>query len=372
MNNLSNDEMRAHIFELLAKKRDYRQEVKDLVSQYKFVVFYGCGAIFHGIASSWEKHIGVKIDFCCDSDSTKWGKMFRGIQCISPVELKNMKNECAVYVTIGDFQPIFRMLTDNGFPAVNVVSKNALDIASYITSCQQDEISSNLFRAYEMLSDDQSRKVFSAVVHHVLDAESNPNTMLNVCEADQYFPYDVMELSQHERLVDIGAYNGDTIRDFVNRTEGKFDQIFSFEVDSINFNALQNNVSKMPERDRIKIFNLGIWDTEREITYSIGESESTVGVAGEGIGHVVPLDNVLKDERVTIIKMDIEGAEPQALHGARNIIQAQKPKLSICVYHDFRHLWEIPFYIKSLAPEYRIYLRHHTNLEYETVCYAII
>ena len=126
----------------------------------------------------------------------------------------------------------------------------------------------------------------------------------------------------------------------------------------------------MPEQDRIKIYNLGIWDSECDITYSIGDSQSTVGL-GEGKGHVVPLDDALHDEKTTFIKMDIEGAEPQALRGARKIIQTQKPKLAICIYHDFRHLWEIPLYIKSLVPEYRIYFRHHTNLEYETVCYAI-
>jgi len=49
-----------------------------------------------------------------------------------------------------------------------------------------------------------------------------------------------------------------------------------------------------------------------------------------------------------------------------------KLKLAICIYHDFRHLWEIPLYIKELVPEYKIYLRHHTDLAYETVCYAMI
>ncbi len=126
----------------------------------------------------------------------------------------------------------------------------------------------------------------------------------------------------------------------------------------------------MPEQSRIRIFNLGIWDGECDIVYSIGKSQSTVG-SGASKGHVVPLDDVLRAEKVTFIKMDIEGAEPHALRGAKNIIQAQKPKLAICVYHDFRHLWEIPLYIKLLVPEYKIYLRHHTNLEYETVCYAV-
>ena len=80
---------------------------------------------------------------------------------------------------------------------------------------------------------------------------------------------------------------------------------------------------------------------------------------------------ILYGEKVTMIKMDIEGYELKALMGAKQIIKEQKPKLAICAYHTFSHLWEIPLLIKSLNPDYKIYLRHHTNLDCETVCYAI-
>ena len=105
----------------------------------------------------------------------------------------------------------------------------------------------------------------------------------------------------------------------------------------------------MPGADRIKLFNLGIWDAECDVTYSIGKSQSTIG-NGEAKGHVAPLDDVLRGERVSFIKMDIEGAEPNALRGASNIIQTQKPRLAICVYHHLKHLWEIPLYIHELYP----------------------
>ena len=371
MSNSSTDEIRHCVGKLLAKKQDHRQEVRNMVEQYKYVVFYGCGNIFHGIVASWNRHVGRRVDFCCDSESRKWGKEFSGLRCISPTELIKIKNECAVYVTIGDFAPVLRSLIDKGFPFVNVVSKNALDIAAFLTSQPQEGIASNLCEAYGFLADKKSRDVFKAIVHRVLDVGSDPGIMAAVCEKDQYFPTDVIQLSEHESVVDIGAFNGDTVKDFAERARGRFDNIFSFEVDAVNFKSLEETVRGIPERERIKIFNLGIWDNERDITYSIGLSQSTVGT-GEGKGHVVPLDDVLKDEKVTFIKMDIEGAEPQALRGSRNIIQTQKPKLAICVYHDFRHLWEIPLYIKSLVPEYKIYLRHHTCLEYETVCYALL
>jgi FkbM family methyltransferase len=370
MNHAPAVDMHDHIRKLMAKKRDYRQEVRDLTERYPLVVFYGCGAILHSIVESWMEHVGRKIDYCCDSDPGKWGQTFCGARCLSPSELMAIKDKCTVFVTIGDFKPVYNYLIDKGFPSVNQLFKYDLVASEFLSRHDPEDVTAKLFAAYELLGDQKSKDVFGAIVSRVLGDGDNIDVMLDVCEGDQYFPSDLIKLSDQERLVDTGAYNGDTVRDFVARNQGKFDRIFAFELDAINYKALDENVQRMPERDRVTIFNLGVWDSECDISYSIGKSQSTVG-SGEGKGHVVPLDEALRDEKITMIKMDIEGAEPHGLRGARHLIQTQKPKLAVCIYHDFRHLWEIPLYMKSLVPDYKIYLRHHTNLEYETVCYAI-
>ncbi len=81
----------------------------------------------------------------------------------------------------------------------------------------------------------------------------------------------------------------------------------------------------------------------------------------------------MKGEDVTFIKMDVEGAEMKALMGAQNIIISKRPKLAICIYHmppeDF---WEIPIYIKSLVPEYKIFIRHYNFDILDTICYATL
>lgn len=365
------EQLRDRLFELLATRRNYQQEIKDTVKQYEHVVFYGCGVFFHSIIGSWSMHIDKKIDYCCDSDSNKWGKVLRGIQCISPRELMGIKDKCAVFLTIGDFKPVFKLLTESGFPSVNLIYKYDIVSSDFLARHDHSEIVANLCQTHELLADEKSRKVFNAIVNRVLGNGKNTEVMADVCEKNQYFPPDIIKLSEHESFVDIGAFNGDTVKDFLERTRAKFDNIFSFEIDEINFTSVKENVKHMPNHDKIKIFNLGIWQSECDIAYSIDTLQSSIG-EGEGKGHVVPLDDVLKNEKVTFIKMDIEGAEPQALRGARNLIQTQKPRLAICIYHDFKHLWEIPLYLKELAPEYKIYLRHHTNLEYETVCYAVV
>ena len=70
--------------------------------------------------------------------------------------------------------------------------------------------------------------------------------------------------------------------------------------------------------------------------------------------------------------MDIEGAEIEALKGAEKTIKKYRPKLAICIYHEPDHLYRIPLIIKEMVPEYRIYIRHHSDTASETVCYAVI
>ena len=366
----NHSQMRKHLIELLAKNRNYQQEIKDIVKQYEHVVFYGCGAIFNSIVDTWNLYIGRKIDFCCDSNSDKWGNSFRGIKCISPKELILIKDKCAVFVTIGEFKPVFNLLQHNRFASVNIIYKPDLDATDFLASYEHDEMVANLCKIYDFLSDQQSVRVFDSIISRVFGYGNIPEIMMNVCEKHQYFPLDIIKLTENESFVDIGAFNGDTIKKFIDHCQSRFDNIFAFELDAINFKALQENIKLIPNHDKIKIFNVGIWDCECDIAYNIGKTESSIG-NGDGKGHLIPLDGVLINEKVTFIKMDIEGAEPKALRGAQNIIRMQKPKLAICIYHNFKHLWEIPLYIKELVPEYNIYLRHHTDLAYETVCYAI-
>ncbi|MNC55831.1 hypothetical protein D3C75_1053850 [compost metagenome] len=86
---------------------------------------------------------------------------------------------------------------------------------------------------------------------------------------------------------------------------------------------------------------------------------------------MVSLDSVLNGQRASFIKMDIEGAEMEALQGAQNTIVKHRPRLAICIYHKPEDILEIPLYLKSLVPDYKFYIRHYSNYTIETVLYAI-
>lgn len=101
-----------------------------------------------------------------------------------------------------------------------------------------------------------------------------------------------------------------------------------------------------------------------------GEGSAKVASEGNDRIEVVSLDSYIK-EKVTFIKMDIEGAELEALKGCQNTIKKYRPKLAISVYHKKEDIIEIPGYIMSLVPDYHFYLRHYSSGFAETVLYAL-
>lgn len=79
----------------------------------------------------------------------------------------------------------------------------------------------------------------------------------------------------------------------------------------------------------------------------------------------------LIEEKVSFVKMDIEGAEAIALKGAKNHILNDHPKLAICCYHKPEDLWKIPEQVMAIRNDYRLYLRHYTDGLHESVMYFI-
>ena len=356
---------------LVAGAPDYRREIEDIIASHPLVAFYGCGNIFHTIARTWREHISRPIDLASDSNPAKWGTSFEGIPCVSPAELAKQKDSTVVFVTVGECFPVIDSLVQAGFPSVHTIYMYDLIAADYLAKTSRKEIANNLLSAYALFEDARSREVFQAIVNRVFRSGDKSRVMANVRDPDQYFPNDVVALTKDECFADVGAFDGDTIREFLAKTNSSFEKIFGIELNPVNFDLMNESTRNLPCSDRIRLINIGAWEDEREAFFSDGQSQCMLG-GSKGTGHVAPLDTILDGECVTLLKMDIEGAEPHALKGATRLIKKQKPTLAICVYHHLSHLWELPLLIKSLVPEYQFFLRHHTNLDNETVFYAKI
>lgn len=83
------------------------------------------------------------------------------------------------------------------------------------------------------------------------------------------------------------------------------------------------------------------------------------------------IDEILDGGEATYIKMDIEGAEYEALLGAKKTIKNYKPKLAISIYHKRCDIWEIPILLLSYNSDYKFYLRTYSFSGNDTVLYAL-
>ena len=183
----------------------------------------------------------------------------------------------------------------------------------------------------------------------------------------QYFEADYYNISDNEVYVDCGAFDGDSIREFNEYTNGKYEEIYAFEPDEISFRLLEKTVENL---HNVTLFPYATGEEEGEAFFnSTGTLGASIADKGNAI-QIKTLDGLLKDKRVSLIKMDIEGAELDTLKGAEEIIKTYKPKLAVCIYHKLEDIITIPQYIKSIVPEYKFKVRQHSRSMLETVLYA--
>ena len=87
---------------------------------------------------------------------------------------------------------------------------------------------------------------------------------------------------------------------------------------------------------------------------------------------IVTIDEQFEGRRApTIVKLDVEGVEKDALLGAQSTVSRHGPLLAVSVYHRPSDLWTLPLLMSRLAPSSRIVLRHYTGEFDDTVCYAV-
>ncbi len=188
---------------------------------------------------------------------------------------------------------------------------------------------------------------------------------------EQYFDTDIIKFDDEEIFVDCGCYDFTSSKILLEKCS-TVKKVFAYEPDPINIKKCERYISENNNVD-IKIVNKGLWSDNKQLQFNTyGGGGSCIAKEGNINIDVVSLDNELFNERITFIKMDIEGAELAAIEGAKNIIMKYKPKLAISIYHKPEDLIEIIEILKAYVPEYRLYLRHYSNCSVDTVLYAVV
>ena len=169
----------------------------------------------------------------------------------------------------------------------------------------------------------------------------------------------------------MGAYNGDTIKELLEFTHGKYSAIYALEPDKKNFKKLAKFVDGMPH---VFAYNAAAWCTDSELPFAAKAGrQSAIAASSENMVAARTVDNVLGKRAATIIKMDVEGFEREAIWGAALTISHHAPKLMVSLYHRNEDIFELPLLIKKLNPAYKLYIRHQLYIPaWETNLYATL
>jgi len=338
------------------------------------IAIYGTGAF----GKIFFKALNEQIDYFIDDFSQD-----SEYKSIPICNISDIPKETKIYISPLQYsQKIEKKLTNLGFTNfLNFTSSvkvlpNILELVSqtnylWLVNDKAKMLDINkIQKVKKFLKDQKSKDILSDII--------NLRTTLDTKyyikpEGTEYFPEDipVLENLDSVNFIDCGAYTGDTIEELVKQNF-PIGYTLSFEPDDKNFTVLQNTLESLNLKNSF-IFPAGVYSKNTILSFSNNGIDSSASLDDTSSlqVNVVALDTIIYNSSPNFIKMDIEGAEKEALLGAKQTIQRYKPNLAICLYHKPEDLWELPLLIQEIEPSYDMYIRVHEDLCLSTVLYCI-
>jgi len=366
-----------------ARERE-RQTFDEIAGPWaQSVLLYGAGNLGQKVLRGLRRH-GVEPIAFADANPSLSGKQVDGVPVFSPEDAARRFGKQAVFVVSvwhpdreHGVQDIMNRLASLGVERVTsfvpLFWKFAETFLPYYLWDLPSRIlvhSASIREVWQALEKNSIAQFASELRFRLQgDFGAMPKPLLT----SQYFAADLYSLSDDECLVDCGAYDGDTIRDFVEAA-GEFRRVIAFEADRDNFRRLSEYVARQPKaiRERINIREVAVGRTGGTLRFAAtAGTDAAVSATGGTVVASSSLDEALASEVPTIIKMDIEGSELDALEGAARVIGRHHPLLAVCVYHAPDHLWRIPLWMRKAEPEAKIVMRSYAVDGWESVCFAV-
>lgn len=328
----------------------------------RHVCVFGLGTFFHEAFYQYNMKETLGVNLLSDNNCSKWGKKIAGITCVSPLDLVNYE-DLVVIPLIGAGPNLKKVECQLKEMGLNIIKAEDVFFEMIADMPRNNEwfMENTILDTYDMLDDLESKRVYANVLCNRIAPQYANYDFWEMFSDGEYYKTGLYYLGDNECFVDCGAYTGDTVQKFCDVVNRHYDNIYAFELDRQNYNELVKNTEHLK---RTYTYNKGVWNENTSISYGkeengSGESFSILKSDNSVSAQVVKLDDELEGKKVSFIKMDIEGAELNALMGCEKILKEQKPKLAICLYHKLDDFWTIPQYIKKVVPEYKLSVRHH-------------
>lgn len=362
------------------------------------IIIYGMGNGADKVLNEFSR-LNIKAQEVIASDEFVRGQSFHNFKV---KRLKDIEEKYEDFIIAICFASQIKEVIDN----IKEISKNHKTLVPCVpvfgnTIFNRDFINNNmenLKKTYTLLEDEISKNVLTGMVKFQFTGDLNYLWSIESSKTDAL--NNILKINNKEKYLDIGAYRGDTIEEFLKFSNNKYSKIIAVEPDEKTFKKLEDYTKNIKNTS---IYQKGIWKKEGYLNFksrggrhsnildNIGDIVATLekeekasiktstsdnqldSTSNKNINNnslssnnnknllrLTTIDNIVKKENnITYIKIDVEGVEKEALLGGLNTLQTQKPKLNIAAYHKSKDIFTLPLLLKEINPNYKIYLRHH-------------
>ncbi len=330
------------------------------------IAVYGTGNGADRVFKEFE-NLGISVSAVCASDGFVRKRTFRGFEVKS---ISALENEFEDFVIVLAFASPLPEVINNIktlslrhkviMPSVPVFGDNIFNKNFLKGNLNEIE------KAYSLLSDEKSKFVFESIIRFQITGDLD--CCFN-CESEKHEAYELLNLGKNESFLDLGAYRGDTINEFLHYADN-YEQIVAVEPDKKTFKKLQTYCENFKN---CTVLNNAVWNESKELFFDSNKGRgSSANATGESI-HSITVDELSeKYGKFTYINIDVEGAEKEMLQGAKNTLQQYKPKLCMAGYHRSEDIFSLVNQINEINGDYKIYLRHHPHISFwDTNLYCI-
>ncbi len=311
------------------------------------VVLYGTGDAADKLLTLLES-INVRCIGCFASLGFVRSRTFHGYKVLSYAEARRIWGRMAVVMGFGTHErdtirDITRIAEENEFYCPCLLSDENgrfFDSSYYRRHIDDFTYSRNL------LTDERSRSIFDAVIAFRITGDIK--YILPVGE-DERVSWRNLTFTSDETFVDIGAYDGDTVRRFLEMTDSRYREIVAFEPDRRSFRRAEKRLESVP---RLSLINVPLSSCVESVLFEEGNGRGNRRSSSGETRETTTLDIALGGKRPTILKFDAEGDEEKIIEGGRGIISSYKPRIILSVYHRIDDFFRLPEKLLSINPGY--------------------
>lgn len=347
--------------------------IKNLTSVWDYfktttkpIILYGMGDGADKVIAEFDK-LNIKPYGVMASDQFVRGQQFRGYTVKKLRDFEEELDEFVIALCFASQLPevmcnITKIAQKHTLlvPSVPVFGQNIFNEEFYLKH------KNDFDKAYSLLADELSKTVFECIIKFQFTGDIR---YLNLCttEKDEVFA-NVLNLNDNESYLDLGAYRGDTIDEFLKYTNG-YKSIVAFEPNKKNFEKLKQNTANLKNT---ALWQLGSYNKNTTIFFNDKAGRNSA-ISDDGKEtKVAKVDSVLCGQKITYAKLDVEGAEKETLQGMENTIKLFAPKLNVAVYHRSEDIFALLLQLKEINSSYKFYLRHHPYIpHWDTNLYCI-